>query len=64
MMCREDDLMCAEGLGRFYEAALTAGAITSGFIGTFLAFRIQREAGYYRQVGAGFHDGAGEGHQH
>lgn len=42
--------MTAEELGRFYEAALTAGAITSGFIGTFLAFRIQREAGYYRQV--------------
>jgi hypothetical protein len=33
----------------FYSAALTAGAIVSGFIGTFLTFRIQREANYYRQ---------------
>ncbi len=36
-------------LSRFYEAALAAGAIISGFIGTFLAFRIQREANYHRQ---------------
>ena len=33
----------------FYMAALTAGSILSGFIGTFLNFRIQREANYYRQ---------------
>lgn len=41
--------MTPEELGRFYETALTAGAILSGFIGTFLTFRIQREANYYRQ---------------
>jgi hypothetical protein len=33
----------------FYEAIIAAGAILSGFCGTFLAFRIQREANYYRQ---------------
>jgi hypothetical protein len=33
----------------FYEAAITASAILSGFNGTFLSFRIQREANYYRQ---------------
>jgi len=35
----------------FYDAALTAGSILSGFLGTFLSFRIQREASYYRQPG-------------
>lgn len=34
----------------FFSAALSAGAILSGFCGTFLAFRLQREASYYRQV--------------
>ena len=33
----------------FYEGALTAGSVFAGFIGTFLSFRIQREANYYRQ---------------
>jgi len=33
----------------FFSAVISAGAILSGFCGTFLAFRIQREAGYYRQ---------------
>jgi hypothetical protein len=33
----------------FFEAIISAGAIMSGFCGTFLAFRIQREANYYRQ---------------
>ena len=33
----------------FYNAALSAGAIFSGFCGTFLSFRIQREATYHRQ---------------
>ena len=33
----------------FYAAALSAGAILSRFCGTFLSFRIQREAAYYRQ---------------
>ena len=34
---------------RFFEAIINAGAILAGFCGTFLAFRIQREANYYRQ---------------
>src|SRR5690348_13569560 len=32
----------------FYSAALTAGSILAGFTGTFLSFRIQREANYFR----------------
>jgi len=34
---------------RFFESIINAGAILAGFCGTFLAFRIQREASYYRQ---------------
>jgi len=41
--------MSAEELSQFYGAALTGGAILSGFVATFLSFRIQREADYYRQ---------------
>ena len=33
----------------FYVAVLTAGTLLTGFSGTFLTFRIQREANYYRQ---------------
>lgn len=33
----------------FFSAALSAGAILTGFCGTFLSFRIQREAAYHRQ---------------
>lgn len=33
----------------FFEAVINAGAILAGFCGTFLVFRIQREASYYRQ---------------
>jgi hypothetical protein len=33
----------------FFSAILSAGAILAGFCGTFLSFRIQREAAYYRQ---------------
>jgi hypothetical protein len=33
----------------FYAAVLSAGAILTGFSGTFMQFRIQREANYYRQ---------------
>jgi hypothetical protein len=33
----------------FFGAVLSAGAILSGFCGTFLSFRLQREATYYRQ---------------
>jgi hypothetical protein len=32
----------------FFQSVLTAGAIISGFCGSFLVFRIQREAEYYR----------------
>jgi hypothetical protein len=41
----------------FFPAALSAGAILSGFCGTFLAFRIQREASYYRQAAFDFQTG-------
>jgi hypothetical protein len=34
--------------------ALAGGAILTGFCGTFLSFRIQREANYYRQVALNF----------
>jgi hypothetical protein len=33
----------------FFESIINAGAILAGFCGTFIAFRIQREANYYRQ---------------
>lgn len=36
-------------LQTFFSASLSAGAILTGFCGTFLSFRIQREANYYRQ---------------
>jgi len=32
----------------FFTSAIQAGAILAGFCGTFLAFRIQREAEFYR----------------
>src|SRR5437667_344489 len=35
----------------FFQSVLTAGAIISGFCGSFLVFRIQREAEYYRVPG-------------
>jgi len=40
--------MTLENQGLF-AAFLSAGAILSGFCGTFLSFRIQREANYHRQ---------------
>ena len=40
----------------FYAAVLTAGAILTGFAGTFLQFRIQREASYYRQPAVSFEE--------
>jgi hypothetical protein len=52
--------MKPDELSRFYEAALTAGAIISGFIGTFLAFRIQREANYHRQPVLDFNSSGSE----
>lgn len=33
----------------FFTAIISAGAILTGFCGTFLTFRIQREASYYRE---------------
>jgi len=53
--------MTPEECDRFYEAALTAGAILSGFIGTFVNFRIQRESNYYRQPVTKFDEGATHG---
>ena len=41
----------------FFATLLTAGAILSGFCGTFLAFRIQSEANYYRQPALSFERG-------
>jgi len=38
----------------FFSAALSAGSILTGFCGTFLSFRIQREANYYRQPALDF----------
>ncbi len=38
----------------FYEAIINAGTILTGFCGTFLAFRISREASYYRQPALDF----------
>lgn len=44
-------------VGQFYSAALVAGSILSGFCGTFLSFRIQRESAYYRQPALDFDSG-------
>jgi hypothetical protein len=38
----------------FFSSALSAGAILTGFCGTFLSFRIQREAAYHRQPALDF----------
>ena len=43
-----------------FAALLTAGAILSGFCGTFLSFRIQRESNYYRQPALSFQQKAAE----
>ena len=42
--------MTQQALQDFFAAALNAGAILTGFCGTFLSFRIQREASYYRNL--------------
>jgi len=44
-------------LHSFYEAVLSAGAILTGFSGSFLQFRIQREANYYRQPALDYQTG-------
>lgn len=41
----------------FYRSVIGAGAILTGFCGTFLSFRIQREAGYFRQPATSFEEG-------
>jgi hypothetical protein len=46
--------MAIEDTHSFFETILTAGAILTGFCGTFLSFRIQREANYYRQIALSF----------
>lgn len=40
----------------FFGSVLSAGAILSGFCGTFLSFRLQREATYYRQPAVDFRE--------
>lgn len=47
-------------LSTFFSACLSAGAILTGFCGTFLSFRIQREANYYRQPTVDFASGTGK----
>jgi hypothetical protein len=44
-------------LQAFFAASLSAGAILTGFCGTFLSFRIQREANYCRQPVLDFQSG-------
>jgi hypothetical protein len=41
----------------FFESIITAGSVLAGFCGTFLAFRIQREASYHRQPAVDFATG-------
>ena len=44
----------------FFGPALSAVAILSGFCATFLVFRIQREAAYYRQPVVDYREGKGK----
>jgi len=46
--------MAEPGNTEFFSAALTAGTILIGFSASFLQFRIQREANYYRQPALSF----------
>jgi hypothetical protein len=46
--------MAAPSNPEFFSAALTAGTILIGFSASFLQFRIQREANYYRQPALSF----------
>ena len=41
----------------FFSACFGAGATLTGFCGTFLSFRIQREANYHRQPALDFQSG-------
>jgi hypothetical protein len=49
------DIMTGQEL-RFFDTVISAGAILAGFCSTFLAFRIQREADYYRQPALSYED--------
>jgi MFS family permease len=40
----------------FFQSVIGAGSILAGFSATFLAFRIQREAEYYRSPGGSVHN--------
>jgi drug/metabolite transporter (DMT)-like permease len=51
--------MSQSDLTNFFAASLNVGAILAGFCATFLSFRIQREAGYYRSP-----DGSGKNRSH
>jgi hypothetical protein len=42
----------------FFQDMIAAGAILGGFCSTFLAFRIQREANYYRQAALSYEENA------
>src|SRR5260370_7129474 len=53
--------MTPDPIDHLYEADLIAGAILTGFNGTFVSFRIQREANYYRQPVATFKEGSESG---
>jgi hypothetical protein len=53
--------MNCDEIRSFYQAALTAGAILSGFNGSFISFRIQREANYYRLPAYWYNEKAQEG---
>ena len=44
----------------FYGSVISAGAILAGFSGSFLVFRIQREADYYRQPAVDYESKSGK----
>jgi hypothetical protein len=44
----------------FYGSVISAGAILAGFLGSFLVFRIQREADYYRQPAVDYKSESGK----
>ncbi|MBI4463786.1 MAG: hypothetical protein HY647_03680 [Acidobacteria bacterium] len=55
----EEDAVMPTDSRSFFEAMIGAGAILAGFCGTFLSFRIQREANYYRQPAVDYQGGKG-----
>lgn len=54
---RKEHLMPSPEVISFFGAILSAGAILTGFCGTFLSFRIQREASFYSQPSLDFAQG-------